>query len=431
MSNRPFVNTPLQRGDRRAREIGNRFNGFDNARKTVETVPQSSGRRHTPLKRGVNERGARRCGALLMLAALIICAPANAATHALKTRNVFLIVTDGFRWQELFTGAEEALMDKTNGGVHNVQALRTQFWRETPEARRQALLPFMWGEIAQHGQLYGNQLKGSIARITNDKRFSYPGYNEIFTGRADPRMDSNKKVPNPNVTVFEWLQGRPGFQRRVAALATWDVFPSIFNCARSGIPIWPTWEAKPNGIVPSKSLTQLVQDTTPLWEDLIFDSFMQQAAMDYIKEKKPRALFLGYGETDEWAHESRYDLYLECAHHVDQFIKSLWELTQSISQYRDKTTFIITTDHGRGSGLAGCKNHGEKTEGAENIWIAVLGPDTPPLGERSQAGSVGQNQIAATMAALLGEDYGAAFPQAGQPITEVIRYKYKDKREEK
>ena len=132
----------------------------------------------------------------------------------------------------------------------------------------------MWGEIAQHGQLYGNQLKGSIARITNDKRFSYPGYNEIFTGRADPRMDSNKKVPNPNVTVFEWLQGRPGFQRRVAALATWDVFPSIFNCARSGIPIWPTWEAKPNGIVPSKSLTQLVQDTTPLWEDLIFDSFM-------------------------------------------------------------------------------------------------------------------------------------------------------------
>jgi len=31
-----------------------------------------------------------------------------------------------------------------------------------------------------------------------------------------------------------------------------------------------------------------------------------------------------------------------------------------------------------------------------------------------------QDQIAATMAALLGEDYQAAFPQAGRAIAEVI-----------
>jgi len=33
----------------------NRFNGFDTFRETVETVPQSSSARYTPLKRGVNE----------------------------------------------------------------------------------------------------------------------------------------------------------------------------------------------------------------------------------------------------------------------------------------------------------------------------------------------------------------------------------------
>src|SRR5438046_1966386 len=192
----------------------------------------------------------------------ILCAsmlaPAIGQAAGLKTKNVFLIVTDGFRWQEVFTGAEEMLIDKTNGGVRDVPALRKKVWRETPEHRRDALLPFFWTEIAPHGQIYGNQAKGSIARVTNDRRFSYPGYNEIFTGRADPRIDSNKKIPNPNVTVFEWLQGRPGFSKRVAALATWDVFLSIFNCARSGIPIWPTWEAKPNGIVACKPLPQLV-----------------------------------------------------------------------------------------------------------------------------------------------------------------------------
>jgi len=196
------------------------------------------------------------------------------------------------------------------------------------------------------------------------------------------------------------------------------VFPSIFNCGRSGIPIWPSWSAKPAGIIPSRSVAQWLDDTTPLWPDLILDTFMQQAAAEYIKEKKPRVLFLGYGETDEWAHEARYDLYLEAAHNVDRFVKTLWELVQSMPQYRGKTTFIVTADHGRGTGLADWKNH-DKTKGAEGIWIAVLGPDTAPLGERTNTETVGQNQIAATIAALLGEDYRAAFPEAGLPIADL------------
>jgi len=431
----PLINTPLQRGDSRRCEMRNRFNGFDTTRKTVETVSKSSAFRLTPLKRGVNETGRKvgkflaksqakvtllRIFPLALIVLLVPCNDAEAGNLPLKTKNVFLIVTDGFRWQEVFTGAEEVLIDKTNGGVRDVEALRKKFWGETPQARRQALLPFVWSEIASHGQIYGNQLLGSVARVTNDKRFSYPGYNEMLTGRADARIDSNKKIPNRNITVFEWLQGRPGLEKRVAALATWDVFPSIFNCGRSGIPIWPSWSSSPAGIIPPKSLTQLLDDTTPLWPDLILDAFLQQAAIDYIQQKKPRALFLGYGETDEWAHESRYDLYLDAAHNVDRFIKNLWELVQSISQYRGKTTVIITADHGRGSGPTAWKNHGDKTEGAEGIWIAVLGPDTPPLGERTNTDVVGQNQIAATIAALLGEDYRAAFPQAGLPIADLI-----------
>lgn len=59
-----------------------------------------------------------------------------------KTRNVILITTDGLRCQELFTGAEAELMSKEIGGVENTNALRKTFWRETPEARREALLPF-------------------------------------------------------------------------------------------------------------------------------------------------------------------------------------------------------------------------------------------------------------------------------------------------
>jgi hypothetical protein len=358
----------------------------------------------------------------LLLSCVCAFGQAKSRNTPLKTKNVFLIVSDGFRWQEVFTGAEEALMDKTNGGVRDAKALREKFWRETAEARRQALLPFFWSEIAVHGQLFGNKTKGSVARVTNNQRFSYPGYNEIFTGRADPRIDSNDKNPNPNITVFEWLQGRPGLRKRVAAFGSWDVFPYIFNCMRSGIPIWPGWGATSITIIPGKGrLDDLVQDTTPLWPDLILDSFLQHAALDYTKEQGPRVVFLGFGETDEWAHEARYDLYLHSAHHVDHYIKILWDLVQTMPQYRGKTTFMITADHGRGSGLSEWKNHGKKTEGAENIWLAVLGPDTPALGERAQTAPVGQNQIAATVAALLGEDFQSAFPEAGAPIGELLK----------
>jgi hypothetical protein len=56
-----------------------------------------------------------------------------------------------------------------------------------------------------------------------------------------------------------------------------------------------------------------------------------------------------------------------------------------------------------------------------NIWVAVLGPDTAPLGERSKAAAVTQAQVAATVAALLGFDWPAASPGAAGAIADAIR----------
>src|SRR5687768_10188825 len=186
-----------------------------------------------------------RCCWLLLLFTVIGSANCLAA---LKTRNVFLIATDGLRWEEVFTGAELALMNSTNGGVADANALKKKFWRETPEERRRALLPFFWSEIASRGQIFGNQHKGSVALITNDKRFSYPGYNEYLTGIADPRIDSNDKIPNPNTNVFEWLNTRRGFKGRVAAVVNWDVVPWILNTERSRIPCWSGFPMPSNSI---------------------------------------------------------------------------------------------------------------------------------------------------------------------------------------
>jgi bisphosphoglycerate-independent phosphoglycerate mutase (AlkP superfamily) len=135
---------------------------------------------------------------------------------------------------------------------------------------------------------------------------------------------------------------------------------------------------------------------------------------------QPRVFYVGFLETDAWGHAGRYDHLLTSAHAVDTYIARLWETMQSLEQYRDKTTFIISTDHGRGSGLVDWKNHGKAIEGAENIWMAFLGPDTPPLGERTNCGRVTQSQLAATLAALLGEDYHGELPRSGAVIQDVL-----------
>jgi hypothetical protein len=346
----------------------------------------------------------------------------TAPAAALKTQNVFLIISDGLRWQEVFNGADELLMNKENGGVADTNALRRAYWRATPESRRSALLPFVWTEISRHGQLFGNQAKGSVVSVTNGKNFSYPGYNEIITGSGDPRVDSNDKRLNPNQNVFEWLDRSAGLKGRVAVFGTWDLFPYIFNVERSHLPIWPGWEPRfAQWEIPAPSyLTELRLQTPPMWQDLTWDSFLFHAVRDYVKRCRPRVLFVGFGETDEWAHAGRYDQYLDAAHRFDEFVRDLWAMAQSMRQYRGKTTFILAADHGRGHGPTEWKSHGEKVAGAEGDWIAVIGPDTPALGERGQTQPVTASQIAGTIAALLGQDYHRATPGSGVPIADVI-----------
>ncbi len=157
------------------------------------------------------------------------------------------------------------------------------------------------------------------------------------------------------------------------------------------------------------------------WEDCRDDGFTFQVALEHLRRDTPRVLYIGLGDTDEHAHAGRYDHYLRAARVADANLKALWEELQSHPQYRGTTTLIVTTDHGRGDPPRGWCSHGSDTKGSEAIWIAALGPDTPALGERSNTALVTQGQVAATIAALLGEDYNAQVPAAARPITDVIR----------
>lgn len=358
----------------------------------------------------------------LLLPLLVSAFALSLRAAELKTQNVFLITADGLRWQEVFRGAEDMPFNKEFGNFGNSNAIRKEFWRETPEARREVLFPFLWGTVAKQGQLWGNREKGSEVRVSNGRNFSYPGYNEFLTGYADPKIDSNDKILNANTNVFEWLHGKPEFRGRVAATVNWDVLPWILNAPRAGFPVWSSFKV-PEGTermsVPS-ALTEMAERGQTIWSGVSLDTFVGYAAKHAVRTIKPRAMYVSFGETDDWAHEGNYERYLRGAREFDRFIGELWELTQSIPEYRGTTTFVISVDHGRGPAPVAWKNHGKEIVDSAYMWFAVIGPDTAALGERSNTPAIRQAQIAATVGAFVGQNFHSAFPQSAPPIAEVV-----------
>jgi len=281
-------------------------------------------------------------------------------------------------------------------------------------------MPFFWGEIARRGQVFGNPASGGRSHVTNGLWFSYPGYAEMLSGVADSRVDSNDKKANPNLTVLEWLQQRPGFNGRVAAFGAWDLLPYILNVQRSGLPAGDGFPPVPSPRTDrERTINDLAADLPPLWEGAPLDAPIMQAALECVRTRRPRVLYVMLGETDEWAHEKRYDLYVDAAFRADRFIRRLWETVQAIDQYANRTALLVATDHGRGATAADWTDHGRKVPAAEETWIAVMGPDTMPVGDRGSV-TVTTAQIAATVAALVGEDYRKEMPTAAAALPGVV-----------
>lgn len=316
---------------------------------------------------------------LLSLSAII---PGNAQDT--DNQKLIIITLDGLRWQELFTGADAKLIGNENY-VSDSLSLKNKFWRDTPEERREVLMPFVWNEIVEIGRIHGNRTYDSKMNLTNDMWFSYPGYNEILTGNPDDkRIDSNSKIPNPNVTILEKLNKSNEYLGKVAAFGSWDVFPFIVNEQRSGVYVNAGFEpAKGENLTKIEQFLNKAQPNTPSpWGSVRLDMFTHNYALEYMKRLHPDVVYIAYGETDDFAHNGNYQAYLNSAHSTDQFLEELWSYTQSNPYYRGRTTFILTTDHGRGTEpLDTWRSHGTDIEGADEVWLMAYGAEIEALGE--------------------------------------------------
>jgi len=331
-------------------------------------------------------------------------APAQKTT---QTENIFLITVDGLRWQELFKGADSLFVDDT-GMIESQGSLLDEFWHSDPLKRREMLMPFTWSTLAREGQIHGNRAYGSQVDLRNDMLFSYPGYNEILTGSADDeRINSNAKTNNPNITLLEHLHNLPDYNGKVMAFGSWDVFPYIINEERSGVPVNAGFDrAAGSDLTATEHLiNRMQQEIRGPWGGVRLDPFTHHYALEAIKKSAPKLVYIAYGEPDDWAHGNRYDEYLHSIRQFDAYLKELWEYIQSSPQYKDKTSMIITTDHGRGIDKATWTGHGSGIPRSREIWLAAIGPDSQAVGEVKKDEVLYASMIARTIFQLLGLPY--------------------------
>ena len=356
-------------------------------------------------------------------ALFLICFGCVAASR--ETRNIILVTADGLRWQDLFSGMDPLLKDAKSAGMEDAKDLRAKLWRETPEERRQALMPFFWSTLAPKGVVLGNLKKGSSVRVTNSLRVSYPGYAEILTGRAqDDAIKGNDAVRNPTPTVLEFLRRKLSLQQsQVALFGSWEMFHLIGEHEPGSIVINAGYRDydSPHATARMRELSALQYEVLSPWTEERHDYITFEMALEYMRQAHPRVLHVALDETDDWAHDRKYNRVLDAIGYLDRSLGKIWQAVNDSPEYRGKTTLIVTCDHGRGATLNDWHSHGEKVPDAAQIWLAIVGPDTPATGEATNTPEAFQRDIAPTILDLMGLNYHDYAGVAGKPIELAIK----------
>ncbi len=222
---------------------------------------------------------------LLLSSCLLGSMAASSATVA--EPKVILVSIDGLRWQEVFYGADQQIATDSRF-VKDRKKLQPLL----QGARARQLMPFFHQTIAKQGLLVGDRHRGSRMNVSNPWHISYPGYNEMLSGRADPKLHSNAKIANPNVTVLEWLHQQPAMRDQVAAFGSWEVLPYILNVARQRFAGQCRFcrSHRPAQSETAVVENQLQRQTPSPWPAVRHDVFTQQFALDYLATKKPKVV---------------------------------------------------------------------------------------------------------------------------------------------
>ncbi len=262
--------------------------------------------------------------------------------------NLVLIILDGLRLEEFFGYRE--------------------FKSNTPASkkkRRRSLMPFVWSELAskQHSLLLGD--KGgrppSLCRIDNPYGISLPAYADILSAHRQKKVKSNRfRSPLACPTIADRLSEEGIDPAQMALFASWKHLDQVFSKNQDAAFFIETGYK--------------AGYAKPPWKDARFDRDIHKGLMAYLhSSKKWRFLTVAYNDTDEWGHKNQYKMYLKAIKEQDRFIREIYQHIEK--QEKDKSVYIITTDHGRGRGVEWVR-HGKAVQGSQEIWMLFVFPSS-------------------------------------------------------
>lgn len=337
------------------------------------------------------------------LAILLALLHGGLHAQAPRTTHVILVTFDGVRPQEFFGGLDSSIVNAAESlsGINHPDEVRARYGQATREERRRAVMPFFWDSLAPHALVLGDTTIGSRVTITNPHGFSAPGYLELLTGQARLDVTSNDPVRYPHRTVLELVREQLHLpEEGVALFGSWENFRTYAASRADAVLVNAGFDTLPTRVATPRlrELERLERRSPPLWDGARLDVFTGAMAIEYLKVRRPRLLFVAFDDTDDLAHSRRYDRLLDALHGLDDFLRELWQTVQTTPGYRDHTTIILTTDHGRGHTTRDWTDHGDDVKGSEQMWLAAFGAGVAP----GMEGTATQSQVAPTILSLLG-----------------------------
>lgn len=99
-------------------------------------------------------------------------------------------------------------------------------------------------------------------------------------------------------------------------------------------------------------------------------------SLDAIEHHRPQFLFVYLADVDHAGHTGNWEAYTSAIQNADQVVNTLWTTLQADDFYKDKTTMLVTNDHGRHDNEhGGFTGHGCSCNGCQNIMFLAIGPD--------------------------------------------------------
>jgi hypothetical protein len=310
---------------------------------------------------------------------------------------VVLVALDGVRWQEIANGVDPTLGREVG--------------RRPATARR--LMPNLHSLATSEGAGFAADLGPNGFFASGPRYVSLPGYIEMLTGRYDTACTSNDCEGTRWPTLADEFADAPG---GAAVVASWPTLERAV-ARRTNVLVSAGRHGCTGDMGPRAHRTWLsAKDASPApgFGDYRPDPLTAAVALDVLRESRPSFLFVGLGDTDEYAHHRDYAGYLRALEHADSVIGAIDDELATLRRRGVDTLLVVTTDHGRSKSFA---DHGDDPE-SSRVWLVAAGEAVRSRGWQAPTAPRHLADIAPTVHALAGR---APSPtHQGRPIPELL-----------